>query len=145
MKYSYKRQACYEEFQCFVELKPHTLLQPSQTRWLALLMCVKGIIEQYTALKLYFQGEHLIDSHAKNIYNTFNNPSYILYFKFLEFVLPIFTNLNLEFQSQTPKIHNIYSKMSAAFKTLLDCYIKPDYLKVTDISQIQYRNPSNFL
>lgn len=35
--------------------------------------------------------------------------------------------------------------MSAAYKTLLDCYIKPDYLKVTDISQIQYRNPNNFL
>lgn len=145
MKYSYKRQANYKEFQCFIEVKPHKLLQPSQTRWLALLACVKRVIEQFNSLKLYFQGEHFIDNHAKNIYKKLCDPTYILYLKFLEFVLPIFTNLNLEFQSQKPKIHNIYTKMSAAYKTLLDCYIKPDYLKVTDISQIQYRNPNNFL
>jgi len=55
-KYSFKRQTELKEFQVFVELKPHKLLQPSQTRWLSLHLCVKRILEQYSALKLYFQG-----------------------------------------------------------------------------------------
>ncbi|KAF0748165.1 E3 SUMO-protein ligase KIAA1586-like, partial [Aphis craccivora] len=34
-----------KEFQVFVELKPHKLLQPSQTRLLSLHLCVKRILE----------------------------------------------------------------------------------------------------
>lgn len=103
MKNSYKRQNNFKEFQCFVEIKPHKLLQPCQTRWLSLLVCVKRVLEQYNVLKLYFQGEHLIDNHAKNIHNKLIDPMYNLYLKFLEFVLPIFINLNLEFQSKNQK------------------------------------------
>ncbi|XP_008186645.1 E3 SUMO-protein ligase KIAA1586-like [Acyrthosiphon pisum] len=51
-KYSFKRQTEFKEFQVFVELKPHKLLQPSQTRWLSLHLCVKRVLEQYSALKL---------------------------------------------------------------------------------------------
>lgn len=46
-KYSFKRQTELKEFQVFVELKPHKLLQPSQTRLLSLHLCVKRILEQY--------------------------------------------------------------------------------------------------
>lgn len=112
---------------------------------MSLYACVKRVLEQWDTLKLYFQGEYLIDNHAKNIHIKLINPIYNFYLKFLEFVLPIFTNLNLEFQSQKPKIHQIYNKMSAAYRTLLDCYIKPDYLKKHDISEIQYRNPIHYL
>ncbi|KAF0706384.1 E3 SUMO-protein ligase KIAA1586-like, partial [Aphis craccivora] len=129
----------------FVEVKPHKLFQPSQTRWLSLYACVKRVLGQWNALKLYFQGEHLIDNHAKNIHIKLINPIYHFYLNFLEFVLPIFTNLNLEFQSQKPKIHQIYNKMSAVYRTLLDCYIKPDYLKKHDICEIQYRNSIHYL
>lgn len=87
----------------------------------------------------------MIDNDAKNIHIKLINPIYNFYLKFFEFVLPIFTNLNLEFQSQKPKIHQIYNKMSAAYRTLLDCYIKPDYLKKYDISEIHYRNPIHYL
>lgn len=47
MKYSYKRQTYFEEFQYFVEdveVKPNKLLQPSQTKWLSLFMCVKIVL-----------------------------------------------------------------------------------------------------
>jgi len=34
MKYSFKRQSQYKEFQIFVDTKPHKILQMCQTRWL---------------------------------------------------------------------------------------------------------------
>lgn len=73
------------------------------------------------------------------------NPIHSLYLNFLDFVLPIFTKLNIEFQSESPKIHEVYSKMTITFKILLEFYIDPDYLKTHDLCQIQYRNPQFYL
>lgn len=35
--------------------------------------------------------------------------------------------------------------MERTYKTILECYMKYDYIKSTDTPHIQYRNPSNFL
>lgn len=35
--------------------------------------------------------------------------------------------------------------MEVVYKTILEFYIKPEYLRLNDISKIQYRNPINFL
>lgn len=35
--------------------------------------------------------------------------------------------------------------MAAAYKTILECYVKSNYIKNIDISEIQYRNPHRFL
>jgi len=59
--YSFKRQSEYHQFQIFCELRPHKILKPCQTRWLSLHSCIKRILEQLNALKLYFQGEYLLD------------------------------------------------------------------------------------
>lgn len=68
-----------------------------------------------------------------------------LYLKFLEYVLPIFNNLNIEFQSESPKIYLLYDKIENAYRTLLSYYMNPEYLKTTDVAQIQYRNPTNYI
>lgn len=97
MKQSFKRLSEFNEFQVFINSKPHKLLQPSQTRWLSLNSCVKRVLEQYDALKLYFLGEKLIDNKASDIYNTLNDPLTKLYLNFLEFALPILVDLNVIF------------------------------------------------
>lgn len=145
MKYSFKRQTEFCEFQIFVESKPHKLLHPSKTTWLSLHSSVKRMIEQYQALKLYFQSQYLIDKKAEQIFSKLSNKFTILYLHFLDFVLPMLTNLNLLFQSQSPQIHTIYYKISTTYKAILDCYLKPEYIQSTDVSKLQYRNPSNFL
>ncbi|KAL5237061.1 hypothetical protein ACI65C_004471 [Semiaphis heraclei] len=127
MKLSYKRQSEYKEFQVFVDAKPHKLLQASQTRWLSLHSCVKRILEQYKALKLYFEGEHLIDNKDGNIHSFLSNPFTELYLNFLDFALHILTKTNLAFQSESPQMHLIYSKVATADKTILDCYINNEY------------------
>ncbi|KAF0708776.1 Uncharacterized protein FWK35_00025335 [Aphis craccivora] len=54
LKSSSKRQAELKQFQMFLNLKPHKLLHPSQTRWLSLIAVVSRILEQWDSLKLYF-------------------------------------------------------------------------------------------
>lgn len=127
MKLSFKRQKEFKDFQIFINTKPHKLLQVCQTRWLSLISCVKRVIKQYSALKLYFEREHLLDNKENHIYSILSNPFTELYLDFLDFVLPIFTNVNIAFQSESPQIHHIYSKVATAYKTILDCYIKSEY------------------
>nr|CAH7768616.1 unnamed protein product [Callosobruchus chinensis] len=140
-----KRFTEFKEFQIFLNLKPHKLLQPSQTRWLSLSAVIIRVLEQYDALKLYFQGQHFDNVQASSaIFNSLNNPVMRIYLEFLEYVLPIFTNLNLKFQSESPKIHILYERMATTYKTILQCYMKSDYVNNTDVSAIQYRNPDHF-
>ena len=130
---SFKRLTEFAEFQIFFELKPHKMLHPCQTRWLSLLPAVMRVREQYPALKLYFDGEKLNPKNdekinAGSIHELLSNPINKLYLDFLSYVLPYFTDLNKEFQSETTKIHVLYWKISQVYKTILDCYIKSDIL-----------------
>lgn len=145
MQYSFKRFTEFKEFQVFLNLKPHKLLHPAQTRWLSLSAVIVRTLEQYDALKLYFQGQHFDNVQASSaIFNSLNNPVMKVYLEFLEYVLPIFNDLNLEFQSESPKIHILYERMATTYKTILQCYLKIDYVNNTDVSAIQYRNPEHY-
>jgi len=149
MHQSYKRQTEFEEFQIFYDLKPNKLLQPSQTRWLSVNAAVKRVIEQFEALKAYFtlqnfENDKLATDACKNIYKCLNNPIYKLYFEFLEYILPVITDLNAEFQSEKPKVYLLYSRMAETYKFILSCYIRDNILKSIDISELQYSNPVNF-
>lgn len=127
-QYSFKRQSEFKSFQEFVEVKPHKLLKLLQTRWLSILSVVKRVLEQYNALQLYFQPEflNLGNVSCENIYAKFSDPTNKFYLEFLEYILPSLVNLNLEFQAEDPKINLIYSKMSSAYKTILECYLRED-------------------
>jgi len=66
-------------------------------------------LEQYDALKLYFQGEKLIDNNAPDIFAMLTDPLNKLYLNFLEFVLPILVDLSVIFQSTKPQIHKLFN------------------------------------
>jgi hypothetical protein len=57
MNHSFKRQSEYQSFQTFLNIKPHKMLHPAQTRWLSLSAAVGRVLEQFEALKLYFRSE----------------------------------------------------------------------------------------
>ncbi|KAF0705220.1 E3 SUMO-protein ligase KIAA1586-like [Aphis craccivora] len=56
-----KRLCKYAEFQTFLNIKQHKMLQPSQTRWLSLLPVVNRLLEQFDAMKLYFTGVCILE------------------------------------------------------------------------------------
>ena len=139
-----KRMGELEEFQVFTIVKPHTILHPCQTRRLSLHSVVSRLLEQYEALKLYFIDALTADKLIATILQRLSNPFTRLYYLFLDFVLPIFNNVNKLMQSECTQVHVLYDSVSCALLTVLNCYMRESYLSKTPLKQIQYRDPSNF-
>lgn len=129
-----KRIGGYKDFQCFVNVKPYKLLHPVQTRWLSLLQVVRRLLKQLPALKLYFQSAVLTERllAAQSILDKCMEPTTELYLEFLNFVLPYFNDLNKEMQSESPKLYLLYEKIFTTYKTILQCFLKPEYLELTE-------------
>ncbi|XP_063230874.1 uncharacterized protein LOC134535624 [Bacillus rossius redtenbacheri] len=142
-----KRISSFVEFQVFVNIKPHKMLHPAQTRWLSLQAVVVRLLEQYEALKLFFTNAVITDrlQAAETILNMLNDPVQKLYLAFLDFVLELFNKLNKQMQAEKPQIHLLYASVSSVVHTLLDCFISEDHLKSTAIEDVQFKNPKYFL
>lgn len=69
------------------------------------------------------------DINPKNILQALENPEFKLYFSFLAYVLDIVNKINIEFQSESPKIHLLYDRVSSLYRTLLRNFIKSNYLQ----------------
>nr|CAI5858476.1 unnamed protein product [Callosobruchus analis] len=133
-----KRLKVYEEFQAFIDLKPHKLLTLSQTRWLSLEAVVKRILEKWQALKLYFTSEVIEEKdfmRPRQILDKFERPETEIYLSFLCYILPLINKLNLEFQSEKAKIHILFERIMTLAKSIID--INPlnvyEYLKNEEI------------
>lgn len=92
LKCSSKRMSELQQFQKFLDIKPHRLLHPSQTRWLSLGAVVSCLLEQWDAVKLYFTDTYLSQKlvSSEHIYKRLNDPFMKLYYLFLDWILPMF-------------------------------------------------------
>jgi hypothetical protein len=135
------------EFQNFCHVEPHKILKPSQTRWLSLTEVVKRISAQWEALRLFFTDQWIAArfNAAENIYHALNDESLRLYYHFLEWALPKFTDLNQYFQSEGVVITSLRSKMCETYKDLLLTFMQRDYVLHTALSQISFNDDSKFL
>lgn len=128
--HSAKQLKEFNEFQHFTDTQPHRLLRPCQTRWLSLNQCVQRILEQWNALEVYLQtcsDDRLLQT--ERLVSRLQNPHFKLFFYFLSFVLPKFTNFNLLFQSSTPIIHKLYTECEVLYRDLLSCYMYDSYIR----------------
>lgn len=93
LKSSSKRQCEFSQFQTFLNLDPHKILHPSQTRWLSLTAVVDRVIEQWDALRLYFVDTVLVQRllSTEHILAALNDPFMKLFYYFLQWALPKFT------------------------------------------------------
>lgn len=142
-----KRRIELQEFQKFCNIKIHKILHPSQTRWLSVHMVVSRILEQYNALKLFFTDAVANKDilAAETILLKLNDNVTKLFLQFLDFILPIFNNLNKEMQSEAPTLHVLYKNVCNALRTLYDCFLIREYISSTPIEDIDFRNPQNYL
>ncbi|XP_066981042.1 zinc finger protein 862-like [Macrobrachium rosenbergii] len=136
-----KRTSELKEFQIFVDIKPHKLLHPSQTRWLSLHMVVSRLLEQFEALILYFTNAVWEDRilAAQSILDNLKDPRNRLYLEFLDFILPYFNNLNKQMQAESPQIYTLHEAVCKLCRTLMDCYKNEDYLRKTSVDNVQYQ------
>lgn len=98
---------------------------PSQTRWLSLESIVTRILEQWSALKLFFPNETLAENigKAKHILAAMNNNSFKLYFTFLSYILDIVNKINVQFQAEGFRMHILVSSITSMYKTVLKNFI----------------------
>ncbi|KAG0420405.1 hypothetical protein HPB47_003508 [Ixodes persulcatus] len=142
-----KRVDVFQKFQRLLELKPHKLLRPTQTRWLSLHAAVARVLEQYDALTAYFAAaastERLLA--PATIHERLADPVNKLFLEFVDFILPSFTNLNRLMQSERPQLHIFREAASTSVRTIMDCYLQGPYVRSTPVEDIQYKNPTYFV
>lgn len=119
--HSAKRTNELKEFQDFCAIKPNKLLHVCATRWLSLHAAVERLLQQWNAIKLYFQGrafeERLLVVDFIN--EKMQDPSIYCYLRFLNYILSHISKFNLIFQSKTPTLHLIHDNISELYKFLL--------------------------
>ena len=106
-----KEAATVEEFQSFVECKPHKLLKACQTRWFSLEACVNHLIEQYEALLSYFRITEDKQAVVRRVKIVLEKPLTKAYLLFLYSALPIVNNFNRYMQQQSPILHVLYQEL----------------------------------
>ncbi|XP_067122933.1 zinc finger protein 862-like [Centruroides vittatus] len=135
---SSKRQNDFKMIQGVVNTSQHKIPKLSQTRWLSCENVINIILEQWDALKLYFQSEmqtNKIDG-ARGIYDILVNKGTKHTFVFLQYVLHKVNVLNTEFQSEHFRLHVLYSMISAEYRNILSMFIKEETLLTTNLSEI---------
>lgn len=145
--HSSKRLCEFQQFQWFVDVKPLKLLHPSQTRWLSLIRVVERVLNQWSALQLYFSDQWLGKNvkSAEEIFNGLHDPFMKLYYYFLAWVLPKFTTFNEFFQSQEVVITDLHDKIRRLYEDLLLCFMNREHVMRTDLNQINPRSQDQTL
>ncbi|CAH2088499.1 unnamed protein product [Euphydryas editha] len=145
--HSSKRQKEFIVYQDFIGTEKHKILRHYEIRWLSLHACIKRILEQWDALKLFFQSQFL---EVRNILSEFlfdslNDKIYKLYFYALNYILQIVNKLNIILQGDYTIVHTAFKDISEVYMCLLSCYMKGSYLKTTDPLSIDPKFTVNFL
>lgn len=135
-KNSNKRQSEFKEFQQFVEIDIHRILRPAQTRWLSLTAVVDRMLEQWDALRLYFDTKWLADAECQEVHAHLNDPLIKAYYYFLGWMLPKFSTVNSYFQSESVVITKLNQKMTALYRELISLIFPSSYINSIAIEMI---------
>lgn len=146
-KTSAKRRAQFAEFQTFVEVDVLRMLHPSQTRWLSLTNVVNRILNQWEALRLFFDAKWIEErlESAERIHVLLNDPATKAFYLFLQWVLPKVTNMNELFQSEKPVATVVHERMTECYLELLSCFMKRNSICTTRSNEINPTDESNWL
>ena len=122
-----KRQRVFQEFQQFVDVKPHKLLKAGQTRWLSLEICVNRLLEQYDTLLSYFRSSSENLATVRRITQSLENPLSRLFLMFLSDALPVINIFNKMMQQQSPALHSLKPEVHSFF---ILRFMNPEVLQI---------------
>ncbi|XP_014299066.2 uncharacterized protein LOC106693944 [Microplitis demolitor] len=144
---SWKRIKELQEFQEYFEVKIHRVLSPSNTRWLSLKSCVDRILEQYTPLQVYLQGQLLKDPSPtlQTMLKTMDNRFTFITLQFLSYTLGVLTDFNLMFQTEKPVLHKVKPEIENLMKDICSNYMDIAYIRKNDIFNVDHKNPRLFV
>ncbi|KAJ8928217.1 hypothetical protein NQ314_019281 [Rhamnusium bicolor] len=82
---------------------------------------------------------------AKTILNALNNPIYKMYLLFLAYVFELVIKVNVELQSESPKLPFLLNRITTLYKKLLRSFKKKDVLDKTRIHKVNINCPGNYV
>lgn len=146
---SSKRLKALESFQRETGTTIAKILKHGPTRWLSLLACINRLLEQWDALKGFFESEkagkekHKLEGRLSRINEFFDTKISKAYALFMSFILPKFTNANLLLQREDPVIHLLQRRLHEVATDLLIGFVKPRVVSdCSDIYKIEHHRRS---
>lgn len=139
-----KRQA---ELQEYMRVAKYRMINPSQTRWLALCHCVSRVLNQWPVLWNFFSKAVAEDKNsvAEIIFNDLDNLFTKAYLQFMQFVLPDFNSFNAMFQSDTVLITVLASESERFLRLIGSKFLKSSEIQGEKIFMYNPKLPSNLL
>lgn len=135
---SSKRQNDFNLIQNAVKAADHQILKLSQTRWLSRGKVIERLLEQWDALKLYFQSEAITDKvdGPSGIYKVMTSEGTKHMLLFLNNILKKVDEMNTEFQTEAFRMHKLYKSICGVYRNILAMFIKDEVLDRENLSAI---------
>ncbi|GBP84661.1 hypothetical protein EVAR_58884_1 [Eumeta japonica] len=106
---------------------------------------VDRLLEQWDALRLYFDSKWLDDCECREIHRRLNDPIIKAYYYFLSWMLPTFTNTNAYFQSENTVITEMHNKMRDLYRDLVTLVMKPECIRDDKLDKIDPTNENLYM
>ena len=145
---SAKRVAVLKEFQDFSATPDHKILALGQTRWLSLHACVRRILEQWSALSLYFTSANFDDpTHCNKLaLSALKNPFMKVLMMFVDYALGLLNDFNVLFQSKSPIFYKLKTEILKLITTLAINYMDGTYVRnCTDLLALDVTDESHYV
>ncbi|KAK7491635.1 hypothetical protein BaRGS_00017088 [Batillaria attramentaria] len=130
------RKGRFQQMQAVFDVEHNKIIKHVPTRWLSISRCLQRLLENWDALKVFFneEAESLKKKAASSpyavskvsiIYDFVRSPTNKLYLHFLLYSVAAFQEFLLVFQSEAPHIHKLKRGMEKLLNTILSHFVKP--------------------
>lgn len=128
-----------------VKAASHRILKIAQTRWLSRGAVVARILEQWEPLALFFEAESPKDrvDGAAGILKVMKTPGTRHMLLFLDYVLPKIDSLNVQFQSEAFRVHEVFKSTRDTYREIPSLFVRDDVIFTQDVSTIDPASKSN--
>ncbi|XP_033110417.1 uncharacterized protein LOC117111577 [Anneissia japonica] len=135
-----KRKASLQEYCEFCDTSYRTVIKHVNTRWLSLERAVSRTLQQYAALRSYFQSEHDSNPRFQRLKKLFTDPMTEVYLYFYQSSLQIFINFNKFLQREDPIIGLITQQIESFLKKLAGKFVSIQAIQASkpDITNLEY-------
>ncbi|CAC5413355.1 KCNT1 [Mytilus coruscus] len=144
--HSSKRKEEYNSFLDFTDTEPMKLLKHCGTRWLSLERCVRRLLQQWPALKSYFQSHAESEKPGRimRCAEFLANDEMWLYYAFLDFILPVLNDFNVMFQAGESMVGFLHTEMVRLLRKLMARFVSIKVItSQQDITKIDFQSTEN--
>ena len=140
-----KRKREFLRIQKVMSASNHKIPKLAHTQWLSRVEVITVVLDHYEDLKLYFQSEKKSEDTdtARKLYNTLSKCGTKHMLLFLQYILKKVDALNMEFQSEHFRLHQLFFSVTTEYKSILDMFIRKDVLKEFQLHNIDIRDKQN--